>query len=56
VDVLSCPSCGGRLQLIAFIAEAVVAKRILDHLDLDASGPPLKRASAPPRALPELRH
>jgi hypothetical protein len=50
VDVLACP-CGGRLQLIAFIAEATVAKRILDHLCLDSRGPPLARAQAPPDAL-----
>lgn len=50
VDVLGC-SCGGRLQLIAFIAEATVAKRILDHLGLDSRGPPLARAQAPPDPL-----
>jgi hypothetical protein len=48
VDVLACPASGGRLQVIAFIAEAPVAKRHLDHLGLDASGPPLSRARAPP--------
>jgi hypothetical protein len=51
VDVLACP-CGGRLQLVAFIAKATVAKRILDHLGLDPRGPPLARAQAPPD-LPE---
>ena len=45
IDVLACPKCGGRMQLIAFIAGPVVAKRILDHLGLDSTGPPL----APPR-------
>ncbi len=35
----------------AFIAEATVAKRILDHLGLDSRGPPLARAQAPPDAL-----
>ncbi len=34
------------MELIAFIAEPTVAKRILDHLGLDSTGPPL----APPRA------
>jgi hypothetical protein len=33
------------VKLIAFIAEPTVAKRILDHLGLDSTGPPL----APPR-------
>ncbi len=54
VDVLACP-CGGRLQLIAFIAEATVAKRILDHLGLDSRGPPLARSQAPPDALDPAR-
>jgi hypothetical protein len=48
MDVLACPACGGRLQVIAFIAEALVARGILDHLGLGASGPPLSRALAPP--------
>ena len=41
IDVLACPECGGRMQLIAFIAEPTAAKRILDHLGLDSTGPPL---------------
>ena len=45
LSALACPECGGRMQLIASIAEPTVAKRILDHLDLDLTGPPL----APPR-------
>jgi hypothetical protein len=48
VDVLACPECGGRLKLIAFIAEATVARRILDHLGLDSQGPPVARGRAPP--------
>ena len=44
IDVLACPRCTGQMQLIAFIAEATVAKRILDHLGLDSTGPPLARA------------
>lgn len=50
MDVLACP-CGSRFQLIAFIAEARVAKRILDHLGLDSRAPPLARAQAPPEML-----
>ena len=41
-------SCGGRLQIIAFIAEEKVAARILDHLGLDSRAPPIARAQAPP--------
>jgi Putative transposase len=50
VDVLACP-CGGRLQIIAFITETTVAKRILDHLGLDSRRPPVARAQAPPDVL-----
>jgi hypothetical protein len=48
IDVLACPECGGRMQLIAFIAEPTIAKRILDHLDLDSTGPPLAPARVGP--------
>jgi len=57
VDVLSCP-CGGRLQLVAFIAEVTVAKRILDHLGLDspgAAGRPRPGAARHARPRPEPR-
>ena len=54
VDVLSCP-CGGRLQLVAFIAEVTVAKRILDHLGLDSPGAAGRpRPGAARRARPRL--
>jgi hypothetical protein len=48
VDVLACPDCCGRLQIIAFIADDAVARRILLHLGLDSRGPPVARAQAPP--------
>jgi hypothetical protein len=38
IDVPACPECSGRMKLIAFIAEARVAKRILDHLGEDSTG------------------
>ncbi len=47
VDVLSCPSCGGRLRLIAEITDPAVISKILEHLDEPTSGPPLARARAP---------
>ncbi len=50
LDVLACPECGGRMELMAFIAEAGVAKRILDHLGLASTGPPLAKAAAPDQA------
>jgi hypothetical protein len=46
--VLGCPNCGGRLQIVAYIAEEAVARRILEHLRLDATGPPLTRAALAP--------
>jgi hypothetical protein len=50
-DVLACPECGGRLRLIAFIAEARVARRALHHLVLDATKPPAALARAKPDAI-----
>ena len=38
-DVLACPSCGGRLRLIALIKEASVIQRILGHLGLPTEVP-----------------
>jgi Putative transposase len=51
LDILACPECSGRLKLIAFIASEAVARRILDHLGLDATGPPLARARVPDELL-----
>jgi hypothetical protein len=45
--VLACPRCQGRLEVIAFIAEPTVARRILDHLGLASQAPPIARARAP---------
>jgi hypothetical protein len=52
IDVLACPKCSGRMQLIAFIAEAMVAKRILDHLGLDRVLGPGAGSAAPGASLP----
>jgi hypothetical protein len=43
VDVLACPDCGGRLRLVATVAERRVIVRTLAHLGL-----PLQ----PPRPVP----
>ena len=50
--VLACPACGGRLEVIAFIAEQGVARRTLDHLGMASLAPPLARARAPEDADP----
>ncbi len=48
--MLGCPQCGGRMELIAFIAEARVASLILDHLGLPSTRPPVVRSGAPDEA------
>lgn len=47
VDVLECPGCGGRLEVLAFITEQAVARKILDHLGLASQAPPLAPARPP---------
>jgi len=47
LDVMECPRCAGRLELLAFIADGGVARRILDHLGLASRSPPLARARSP---------
>jgi hypothetical protein len=60
LDVLRCPRCGGRMQLIATIDDPAVIQRILAHLGLpsareDARAPfPLAAAGAEQPALPSM--
>jgi hypothetical protein len=49
LDVMECPRCAGRLELLAFIVDGGVARRILDHLALASRSPPLARARSPDR-------
>ena len=49
VDVLHCEQCGGRLEVIAFLTERAVVRKVLEHLGLPTEPP--SRASA--RASPE---
>jgi hypothetical protein len=46
VDVLLCPDCGGRLRVLACVTEAAEVKRYLEHAGIDATGPPVAKASA----------
>jgi hypothetical protein len=48
VDDLTCADCGGARRLIARITESLVVHRILDHLELPSSPPPIAPARAPP--------
>ena len=36
---LLCPMCGGKMRLIAFIAEDTQIRRILDHISVDPDPP-----------------
>ena len=45
---LLCPKCGGQMRLIAFIAEGVQIRRILDHIGVDSEPPRISPARAPP--------
>jgi len=44
VDALRCPTCGGRMRLLAAISDPCVARRILEWLALPPRAPPLAGA------------
>ena len=48
VDALDCPRCHGRMRVVAAVMEAGAVRRILEHLRLPSSAPPLAPARAPP--------
>jgi hypothetical protein len=50
-DVLSCPRCGDRLELIALIEDPRVIRRILTHLGLPSEVPTPRLARSPPLPL-----
>ncbi len=55
IDVLACPTCGGRLRLIAALHDPAVIRKILAHLGLSHSGPspgpaPPESSAAAPRS------
>lgn len=51
VDVLSCPVCEGRMRIIAHIQDPPVIARILRHLGLPITPPPIHPPRAPPLQL-----
>ena len=53
IDVLRCPTCDARMELIATIEDAAVARKILEHLGLPTRGPP---KPAPWARQPTLPH
>jgi hypothetical protein len=56
LDVLKCPRCEGRLEVIAAISDPDVVRRILDHLGLPVTPPQCKPARGPPEDLPLFDH
>ena len=49
IDPLTCPNCGGTMRVLAFIEEAAVIRKILDHLGLwDVPKRQPKRGREPP--------
>ena len=44
IDVLTCPKCAASMVIIAFLTDPSVLTRILDHLKLPSSSPPLAPA------------
>jgi hypothetical protein len=48
VDVLQCPLCNGRMKIVSFITDPLVARRILDHIGLPSALPAPDPARAPP--------
>ena len=47
-DVLACPRCAGRLQLVALIQDGTVIQRIVRHLELPDVVPEMRPSRAPP--------
>jgi len=47
IDVLTCPKCAASMVIIAFITDPSVLTKILDHLKLPSTTPPLAQARSP---------
>ena len=48
LEVLRCPSCGGRRKILAAITEAKVVRAILASLGLPTEAPVVPAARGPP--------
>jgi hypothetical protein len=46
--VLTCPHCGGKRKLLAFLTDPRVVEKILAHLDLPTDSPTAAPARPPP--------
>jgi len=50
VDVLACTRCQGRLRLMSVITEPATVRRILEHLGIPATAPPIIPQARDPAA------
>jgi len=50
VDVLACTRCQGRLRLMSVITEPATVRRILEHLGMPATAPPILPRARDPAA------
>ena len=51
IDVLLCPSCGGRMKPIAEITDRRVAQKMLEHVGVPSDAPEPWPARGPPGSL-----
>lgn len=56
IDVETCPLCGGKAKIIAAIDDPKVIKKILEHLGLPTTPPPLWPARGPPEPFQDELH
>jgi hypothetical protein len=54
VDILSCPSCGGRLRVLGEVTERAMAGLVLDALGMPSDAPRAARARDPTELLGEV--
>ncbi len=50
IDVLRCERCGGRMTVLAFLTQRASVRKVLEHLGLPTTGPPIAKA----RHLPQF--
>jgi hypothetical protein len=47
IDVLACPTCGGRLRVLGDVTEPAMVRLVLDSLRMPADAPRVARARDP---------
>jgi hypothetical protein len=48
VDVIQCPTCGGRRRLLTFLTSPTTIRKILEHVGLPSDAPEIAAARPPP--------